>query len=87
MADEGQRLNAQYVWMGPYGYKRYSFDMYRVEGLDNLRFINPDEPLPREAESGTLDLDLGRQEMTDLLDLLTHLLDNWGKDKGNRPKS
>jgi hypothetical protein len=86
MADEPRRLNPQFRWLGPYGHKAYNFDVYRAEGSDSVYFINPEEPTPREAEyNGGLDIQLDQVKMTELRDLFTELLDNWGKIKGNPP--
>jgi len=85
VADEPRKLNPQFGWLGPYGRRVYNFDLYRAHGSDSIYFINPDEPLPWEADGGALDLQLGKEDMTELRDLLTHLLDNWGKTENNPP--
>jgi len=60
--------------------KSYYFDMWRSEGLDTLNFTDPRRnPQVRELEEGSLDLPLTRERMTELRDLFTYLLDNWGR--------
>lgn len=75
-------LDPRWTYLGPYSGAtgRYSFDLYRADGLDNLYFADPrEDPQPYELRDGSLDLDLDRGQMTELRDLLTWMLDNWGK--------
>lgn len=58
----------------------YYFDLWRSDGLDTLNFTDPRmKPRPYELENGSLDLPLTKQRMTELRDLFTYLLDNWGR--------
>lgn len=58
----------------------YNFDLYRADGLDSLHFVDPRQnPQPWELKDGSLDLGLDRERMTELRDLFTYLLDNWGQ--------
>lgn len=58
----------------------YNFDLYRAHGLDSLYFVDPrQDPQPWELKDGALDLGLDKERMTELRDLFTYLLDNWGR--------
>jgi hypothetical protein len=58
----------------------YKFEVYRGDGSDEVYFVDPrDDPQPYELRDGSLDLGLTRERMTELRDLFTYLLDNWGQ--------
>lgn len=70
----------RWTCLRPYGAgDRYSADLYRSEGLDSLHFLKVGEPLPREAEEGTLDLAFDREGLRSLIAELTWLDENWGE--------
>lgn len=73
-------LDPVWTYLGWDKYRAYYFDLWRSEGLDSLNFTDPRmDPPPRELEGGSLDLALDREKMTELRDLFTWLLENWGK--------
>lgn len=71
----------RWTYMRPYGAgDTYKADMYRADGSDNLHFLKVGEPVPREAEDGTLNLDFGTKgDVEKRIQELTWLLENWGK--------
>lgn len=69
----------RWVYLRPYGAgDRYKLDLYRSEGLDEVSILKVGEPLPREAEDGTLDLDFTKAELDLLIQELAWLRGNWG---------
>jgi hypothetical protein len=70
----------RWVYLRPYGAgNKYKVDLYRSDSSDSLYFLKVGEPLPREAEEGTLDLDFDSDELDQMIEELTWLRDNWGK--------
>jgi hypothetical protein len=74
-------LDPKWLYIGFSGQDAaYYFDLWRSDGLDTLNFTDPRmDPQPYELECGSLDLPLTKQRMTELRDLFTYLLDNWGR--------
>lgn len=57
-----------------------NFRLWQGDGSDSLYFVDPRrDPQPYELREGGLDLGLGKEEMTELRDLFTYLLANWGR--------
>lgn len=73
-------LDLAWRYIGWDKYRAYYFDLWRSEGLDSLNFTDPRmNPQPRELRDGSLDLSLTKEQMTELRDTLTYLIDNWGR--------
>lgn len=68
-------------YLRPYGAgDTYQADMYKADGSDSLYFLKVGEPVPPEAEYGTLDLSFGtKDDVKNLIQELTWLLDGWGR--------
>lgn len=77
---EPGKLEPKWTYLSLSTGPEYSFEMYQADGSDSLYFVDPrQDPQPWELRDGCDDLGLDRQRMTELRDLFTYLLDNWGR--------
>lgn len=78
---EPGKLNPKWSFVSTTYGPEYFFDVYKGDGSDSIYFVDPrHDPQPYELkDGGPDDLPLDRQRMTELRDLFTYLLDNWGR--------